>query len=104
MPVYEAWWDPEGEGVESFACGTADRMREEREKGRLGPNSTLLYSFEAGTFEEAQAIHNLRMGWGPYKPLGDVERCPDCEAWYYPGGSGECWRCNSRDKTKTDSR
>lgn len=52
-----------------------------------------LYEFGAGTPEEASAIHSLRMGWGAYTPMGEPEKCPKCSSWYYPEGSGECWRC-----------
>lgn len=53
----------------------------------------LLYEFEAATGEEASAIHNLRMGFGAYTPNGEPEECPKCCAWFYPQGSGQCWRC-----------
>lgn len=52
-----------------------------------------LYAFEAATWEEACAIHHLRMGFEPYVPAGEAAPCPRCEAWYYPEGSGACWRC-----------
>jgi hypothetical protein len=52
-----------------------------------------LFEFEADTPEEAMSVYNLRMGWGPYKPMGDPAACPQCGAWFYPEGSGECWRC-----------
>jgi hypothetical protein len=53
-----------------------------------------LYEFEAATWEEAMAIHHLRMGWGPYNPRCNAEECPQCKAVYYPEGSGQCWRCS----------
>lgn len=52
-----------------------------------------LFELEAATYEEALAVFNLRMGFGPYTPGGEPEPCPRCGAWFYPGGSGECWRC-----------
>jgi hypothetical protein len=88
--TYEAWADPDDDGVGFFRGGTVE---EARKKGLLGPNATLLYRFEAATLEEASAIHALRMGWQPYRPIGESAPCPRCGAWFYPEGSGECWRC-----------
>ena len=96
MPTYEAWHDPD-EHV--YSCGTTEQMEASRRRGVLGPRSSLLYSFEAGTHEEAQAIHSLRMGWRPYRPEGEPEPCPTCNAFYYPQGSAECWLCRSRVAT-----
>lgn len=71
-----------GEGPLRFANGKIDEECEER-----------LYTFEAGSREEAMAIYYTRQGWAPYKPEGEAEPCPECGAMYYPKGSGECWRC-----------
>jgi hypothetical protein len=94
MATYEAWWDP---ADESYTCGTSAGLAEQRKNGLLSPEATLLYSFEAATTEEAYSIHSLRMGWGPYMPLGDPSECPRCGAWFYRDGSGECWRCNTSE-------
>lgn len=53
--------------------------------------SEILYEVEAVTWEEAMAIHHLRMGWEPYKP-GKACQCPECGSTYYEG-SGWCWKC-----------
>lgn len=53
----------------------------------------MLWRIEAGTWEEACAIRNLRLGWEPYKPFGLAEPCPQCGSPYYPEGSGQCWNC-----------
>lgn len=90
MATYEAWFDPDDE---SCSCSTKAGVDDLRRRGLLGGKAQLLYSFEAATYEEAQALHNLRMGWGPYRPLGEPAPCPSCGAFYYPEGSGECWRC-----------
>lgn len=56
--------------------------------------STILYEIEADTWEEAQAVHHVKMGWGPYLPGGNPAPCPnDCGSIYYPEGSGECPGC-----------
>ncbi len=90
MAVYEAWDDPDDNAV---MCGTTASVEESRSKGLLSENARLLYRFTAATHEEAQSIHSLRMGWGPYQPHGDPSKCPVCDAWYYAEGSGECWQC-----------
>lgn len=66
------------------------------EEMRANPAMKLLkkpHEFDAATTEEASSIHNLRMGFGPYQPMGAPEPCPKCGAWFYPEGGGECWRC-----------
>jgi hypothetical protein len=68
-------------------------MEYHRNQGLLGDAAEMLYAFDAATHEEAQAVHHLRMGWEPYKPVGDPANCLACGARYYPDGSGQCWRC-----------
>lgn len=75
---------------------TEDNARTLRELDILLPTDILLYEFDAATPEEASAIHNLRQGFEPYKPMWEAARCPDCNAWYYPEGSGICWRCGEQ--------
>ena len=84
---YEAWETEDGAAL---------LPSEQMEKWRTNPAMRLvkkLYEIEAATGEEASAIHYLRMGFGPYKPAGEPEPCPKCGAWFYPQGSGQCWRC-----------
>lgn len=57
--------------------------------------SSFLFELEAATWEEAQAVYHMRMGWGAYDP-GTPGKCPVCDddnVVYYPGGSGQCWKC-----------
>ena len=54
----------------------------------------LLWRFEAGSHEEAMAIKNIRLGFGPYVPLGESAPCPKCGSMYYPEGSRQCWNCD----------
>ncbi len=75
------------------ALFTVESEAKERSQGLLSPNAEFLWSIEADTLEEASAIYNLRMGFEPYVPMGDPAQCPKCGAWFYPEGSGECWRC-----------
>jgi hypothetical protein len=77
---------------DSIVLTTEGNARILRGQGLL-TGFALLYEFEADTPEEAHAIHNLRQGWEPYKPEGEPEKCPKCNAIYYPESSGICWRC-----------
>lgn len=66
-------------------------MVEGKEKpAYVEPEASLLWVIEAGTWEECQAIKNLRLGFGPYNPSGEPMKCPKCPAFYYPKGSGRC--------------
>jgi hypothetical protein len=56
-------------------------------------DAVLLWEIDAHTYEEMMAIHSLRCGFGPYNPMGEPENCPKCTAYFYPQGSGDCWRC-----------
>lgn len=96
MATWQAWRDP---ADDSITCGTVAQIAEYRRRGQLGDDAELLYAFEAATYEEAQSIHHLRMGWPPYRPLGAPGECPACGATFYPEGSGECWRCSSPDSS-----
>jgi len=87
MPTWTVWSNPDrsqvslthGEGPPTFANGTPDPEA-----------TTLLWRIEAATYEEAATIHGMRLGYGPYKPLGAAAQCPACSAMYYPEGSGVC--------------
>lgn len=89
METYEAWADELG-----LTLATTEGILSQRGARLLGPKSRLLYRFEAASWEEANAIHHLRQGWEPYKPMGEAAQCPDCDANFYPKGSGQCWRCD----------
>lgn len=87
MKRFHAWRTGEGaifvsrEGVDPEELAGTTRSAE------------ILFEIHAATAEEAAAICNLRLGFGPYEPIGEPERCPHCEFWYYPQGSAECWQC-----------
>jgi hypothetical protein len=87
--VYEVWHDPE---AQSITLLDRQSVAEQRANGLLAPVAVLLYQVEAATPEEASAIHSLRMGWEPYRPVGAAAPCPQCGAMLYPEGSGVCWR------------
>jgi hypothetical protein len=87
LTKYEAWETKEG-----FAFFPADQL--EAQKRNLATRLVKkLFDVEAHSPEEASALYNLRMGWEPYKPMGIPQPCPKCQAWFYPEGSGHCWRC-----------
>jgi hypothetical protein len=88
MTKYQAWRTEDG--VVFFRV----ENRTEDELALLLSNATeFLFEIEAATGEEASAIYSLRMGFGPYNPMGEPDNCPNCNSWYYPQGSGECWQC-----------
>ena len=84
---YEAWETEDG------ACFFSSDQLSAHEKNPAMKLVKKLFEVEAHTGEEASAIYHLRMGWEPYKPMGEAEPCPKCGAWFYPQGSGDCFRC-----------
>lgn len=82
---YQAWRDSDGIHYWRADAGPSPpNMRAPAE---------LLWEFDAATDEEAMCIHFLRLGRHPYRPNGDVSKCPACGSMYYPEGSGQCWKC-----------
>lgn len=62
----------------------------EKKPAHVETEAMLLWVIEAATWEECSAIKNLRLGFGPYRPMGEPAKCPMCPAYYYPKGSGRC--------------
>src|SRR5271169_140756 len=92
--VYEAWAEGDGSNWKSVSFGTTESIEEQRAKGLIDPNAKLRYRVEADTFEEALAVHYIKMGWSPFQPAGEPTPCPNsCGAFFYPEGSGECPNC-----------
>ena len=90
MAIYTAWASKDGCQITMIGGDGPPRFAD----GSQQPDcETFLWRIEAATSEEASAIHHLRLGWGPYKPMGEAKPCPKCGAMFYPEGSGECWRC-----------
>ena len=56
----------------------------------------VLWTVEVGSFEEAQAIRDLRYGWPTSFHAGEPQPCPVCGAMHYPEGSGQCWNCSHK--------
>ena len=83
---FEAWADDEG-----ISFATRESIKWQQENNLLGRNAKFLHVVEADTHEEAMAVHHIKMGWEPYKPMGEAALCPNgCGSYYYPDGSGEC--------------
>ena len=81
---------------ESESCiwvTVAGREAELRKQKMHAEDTVLLWEIDAYTYEEMMSIHNLRCGFGPYNPTGELVNCPKCAAYFYPQGSGDCWRC-----------
>jgi hypothetical protein len=97
--TFEAWHSEDDSGTEA-TLSTPEGIERLRVRGQLGQNPQLLWRIEADTWEEAMAIHSLRLGCGPYIPQGEAAPCPRCRAWYYPKGSAQCWRCGATPPVK----
>ncbi len=90
---FEVWSDA---GCTEITVGTTEQIAEYRCRDLLGDNPKLLYEIQAATWEEAMAVHHIRMGWEPYRPVGEAAPCPNgCGALFYPKGTGWCRNCGS---------
>ena len=86
---YEVWED-----TDSSMLATKSVVMQSKEKGLLSESAKFLFKFEAATPEEANAIFHLRMGFEPYKPIGEPKVCPNCcGSHYFPEGSSVCPIC-----------
>jgi hypothetical protein len=87
--TFEAWDD----GENGITLTLASEIERQRTTGAISAAAKRLHVIEADTWEEAAAMHAIKMGWGPYNP-GPSAPCPrGCGAFYYPEGSGECPNC-----------
>jgi hypothetical protein len=87
--AYEGW---ASKGSVTFTL--AQSIPDLRQRGLLEADAKFLHRIEADTFEEALAVHHLRIGREPYRPMGKPAQCPNgCGAYFYPEGSGECPNC-----------
>ena len=81
---------------QSITFATAANIQRQRAHGVINPSARLLHRIQADTWEEASAVHHIKLGWEPYVPAGPAEPCPyNCGALYDPQGSGECPNCGS---------
>jgi len=82
--------EPDGPITLMGAEGVDDAVK----RGLVGEDFTKLWDIYAASSEEASSIHHLRLGHGPYNPIGEPAKCPrGCGAFYYPKGSGQCALC-----------
>ena len=90
--VFTAWSETDGGEITCFGLG------EDRPKTGNGEplwNCVFpVWRVEAGSWEEAMTIYNFRLGYTPYKPVGEAAPCPNCGSLHYPEGSGQCWNCD----------
>ena len=90
--IYTAW-GLESESFPHILVGGDEPLT--YANGEIDPDcEKIFWQIEACSWEEASSINNLRLGYGPYYPMGDAEPYPNCGALYYPSGSGECWSCD----------
>ena len=93
MKSYSSWSGVDGkpitlvEGIDRPRTLNGEHIKE---------TEVLLWTIHAETWEEASAIHFLRMGDGDFRPHGESKPCPMCGAMYYPQGSRDCWRCQKK--------
>ena len=93
LKVYECWKDDEG--IALFQADTSP----DQISVILTHGAQLYYRIYAATWEEAMAIHHLRLGYEPYKPMGKPKRCQKCQiGLIYLDGDSECWYCNTSPK------
>ena len=86
--TYQAWADSDG-----ILFTTLEGVAWHRERGLLSAEAKWLHEVIADTPEEASAVHHIKMGWAPYKPMGEAAPCPQCGACFYPESSGICPNC-----------
>ena len=90
LTKYRAYKSESESCIMVTVAGKEDELRQQK---MFAEDNVLLWEIDAHTYEEMMAIHNLRCGFGPYNPMGEPENCPQCSAYFYPQGSGDCWRC-----------
>jgi hypothetical protein len=88
--TWQAWDDQDG----CITFAPRDRIKADRDTGRLPPTVVMLHELVARTGEEAMMRHHELMGWEPYRPEGERVACPNnCGGFYYPQGFGDCPNC-----------
>jgi hypothetical protein len=91
--TFEAWQIHDDECIE-IVFGSLVQIAECRRTGELSDSAKLIHRLTADTYENAMSEHHRRMGWEPYKPMGEAKECPnECGSFFYPLGSGECPNC-----------
>ena len=91
--LWEIWVSNQDNGTEIYTL-RADEVQDMQEKGLMQADAVLVHRYIADSPEEASAISSLRLGFGPYKPMGKPVLCSNqCGSYYYPEGSGICPKC-----------
>ncbi len=87
--TWQAWGSDE-----SITFAPASRIDALRADGTILATDSLMHELVASTGEDAMAQHHKKMGWEPYKPMGQPAPCPNnCGEQYYPLGYGDCPNC-----------
>lgn len=86
--TFEAWEDEI-----SVTLSTPENIERKKSLDLFEGQLNFLHTIIADTYEEAMAVHHIKMGWDPYMPQGESSNCPKCNSIYYPKGSGECPKC-----------
>lgn len=82
------------DGGSAITLTGADQVEDQVQRGVLEGDCEKMWDIFAASWEEASAIHAMRLGWRPYHPMGEPRLCPrGCGSHYYPLGSGQCPLC-----------
>jgi hypothetical protein len=69
MKIFEAWEDEDG-----VTFSTQKNIGDHKEKGLLAHDARLLHQIEAENYDEAIILHHQKMGWEPYRPMGENDK------------------------------
>ncbi|OGU19425.1 MAG: hypothetical protein A2X85_11345 [Geobacteraceae bacterium GWF2_54_21] len=72
--IYEAWNDPDNDSV---TFGTVESVADQKNMRIISSSAFFLHRLETDTWEEAMTKHHEMMGFEPYKPMGNREKCPN---------------------------
>lgn len=84
LEIYEAWARDDGSLELRRAVDFA--------RARPAPGEVRLDRIAAASWEEAMAIHHIRRGFEPYRPMSSPRACPTCGRGVVYG-EGPCRRC-----------
>ena len=94
-PKQKIKWQAWGSGA-SITFAPSARIDALKADGTIEDDQILLHEIVAATGEDAMTQHHQKMGWEPYKPVGEPSACPNkCGGDYYPDGFGDCPHCGN---------
>ena len=74
---HELWAVPNGKTLVCLAGPEGDGARR-----FLEPGSTLIWTFDAGSYFEAMTLYYEHMGWGAYRTTEEWDYQPYPEKWF----------------------